>query len=555
MISNIFALLLGSGLASMIFFRERYSRFLSLLLLVLGGALLFNFYENWQFGTSHRNIFHIFEYEKLSLEINLSSTPAIYALVFPFFGMGVLSLYNTLTSVQEEQRGRLSGLIMLDLAFLILLSCSANLLIILGCSALIGVVGLFVINNFESKKTYIFYNLTSDMALFTAFSIVYTARQSVDLSALNQYAVSGSEPLLVGILILLSIAIKSGLFMFHNQIFCYRHLSFNRMIFLNYCVAPAASLILLSKMSSVFANLDTCRLLIYGLAGLSILYGFLGALVYDNIKEKALSLNVLLWGFIYGYVISSPNISVVSLSWLVLLFYLLNWWLQLVIRSFSDEIYISKMGGTWQRLILLQLMGAVLVFGILQRLCVMADTTQDGQVWLWVLSGSILIIVPYLFVQIFYGENHCDERVWAFLQNPKFHSWFPFFVICGLILFHCGYYSWSLGVAVLFMLGLSWLNPLRFVADIYEKDEVQLAEFFERMYEYIIVAPINILGRILWLTVDFLLIERTIINSFSNLTEFLIRVSKTIHTPRALAYILMTAFGLLMLFFLVQVQS
>ena len=538
----------------MIFFRERYSRFLSVLMLVVASLLLFNFYENWQFGTSHTSIFSIFEYEKLSLELNLSSHPSIYELVFPFFIMAVFSLYNALISVQEEQRGRLSGLIMLNLAFLVLLSCSSNLLIILACSSLIGVVGLFTVNNFESKKNYIFYNLTSDMALFTAFSIVYTARQSVDLSALKQYAVSGSEPYLVGILILFSLAIKAGLFLFHNQIFSYRHLSFNRMIFLNYCVIPAASLILLSKMVSVFSSLELCRWIIYGLAGLSMIYGFLGALVYDNIKEKALSLNILLWGFIYGYTISTPSVSFISLNWLLVLFYMFNWWLQQVIISFSNEIYISKMGGSWRRLPLLQLTGIFVSIAILQYLEVLEVENLDGQIWLWILSGSVLIVVSYIFMQIFYGENHCDERVWAFLQNPRIYFWFPFVSMCIIMLINCGYYSWKLVVAVLFMGGLAWLNPLRFVVDIYERDEIQLAEFFERAYEYIIVAPINILGRILWLTVDFLLIERTIINSFSKLTEFLIHISKKIHTPRPLEYVLMTLSGLLMLFFFMQVK-
>ena len=554
MISNIFALLLGTGLASMILFRERYSRFLSMSLLVIGVLLLFNFYENWQFGTSHTRIFRVFEYERLSLELNFSSSAALYAMIFPFFLMSVLSLYNTLTSVQEAQRGRLSSLIMLNLAFLLLLACSSNLLIILACSSLMGVFGLFIVNNMESKKSYIFYNLTSDMALFTAFSIVYTARQSVDLSALNQYALSGSAPHLVGVLILLSLAIKSGLFLFHNQIFSYRHLSFNRMILLNYCVVSAASLILLSKMSVLFSSLEVCRLLIYVLAGLSMLYGFLGALVYDNIKEKALSLNVLLWGFIYGYVISSRNASVVSLSWLLVLFYLFNWCLQQVVRSFSDEIYISKMGGCWRRLPLLQFMMIVLSAALLQFLGALDEKNLGGAIWLWLLSGSILIVVPYLFVQIFYGENHCDERVWAFLKNPSMICWVPFVSLCILIMVQCGYYSWSLACGFLFMIGLAWLNPLHRVADIYEKDEIQLAEFFDRMYEYIIVAPLNILGRILWLTVDFLLIERTIINSFSNLTEFLIRVSKKVHTPRPVEYVLMTVSGLLILFLFMQVK-
>ena len=92
------------------------------------------------------------------------------------------------------------------------------------------------------------------------------------------------------------------------------------------------------------------------------------------------------------------------------------------------------------------------------------------------------------------------------------------------------------------------------MAALYERDEIQLSEFFERFYEFAVIAPLNILGRILWLTVDFLLIERTIINSFSNLTGVLINVSQRIHTPRLLGYVVMTVVGLGIIFMFLQVR-
>ena len=554
MISNIFALLLSSGLASMIFFRERYSRFLSLLLLVMGGVLLFNFYENWQFGTTHSTIYRILEYKKLYLDIDLSSSAQRYALILPFFVLGICSLYNTLFSSQEEQRGHLSSLIMIDISFLILLACSNNLLLLLAGSALMGVVGLYIINNFESKKTYIFYNLTADMALFTAFCIIYASQGSVSVNVLPQYLTSGSHVQLSTALILLGVAIKSGLFMFHNQIFSYRDLNFNRLIFLNYCVTPAAGLLLFAKMLVLFTSSDLIKIIVYVLAGASMLYGFLGALIYDNIKEKALSLNVLLWGFIYGYAISAGDFSLSCVGWILFLFYLLNAWLQLVVSSFSDEIYISKMGGSWRRLISLQAIGILLAVCLFQRLDFMNESINTGKIWLQTLSGGLLIVVPYVFRQIFYGETHCDERVWAFLKNPGLITTTLFGGLCIWIICQCGYFSWILVAVALFCVAFIWFNPLRFLADWYERDEIQLSEFFEHFYEYVVVAPLNILGRILWLTVDFLLIERTIINSFSNVTGVLIRVSEKIHTPRAWEYVIMTAAGLLIMFIFLQVK-
>lgn len=156
MISKLFILLLAAGFLAVILPKERYSRFVSVLLFAVGGLLLFNFYENWQLGGTHASVYRVLEYKQLYLDIDLSSSPALYALIFPFFSMAVLSLYNTMFSLQEEQRGRLGSLILLDVAFLFLLICSNNLLLLLVGSSLIGIVGLYIINNFESKKTYVF---------------------------------------------------------------------------------------------------------------------------------------------------------------------------------------------------------------------------------------------------------------------------------------------------------------------------------------------------------------------------------------------------------------
>ena len=151
MISKLFILLLAAGFLAVILPKERYSRFVSVLLFAVGGLLLFNFYENWQLGGKHPSVYRVLEYKQLYLDIDLSSSPALYALDFPFFSMAVLSLYNTMFSLQEEQRGRLGSLILLDVAFLFLLICSNNLLLLLVGSSLIGIVGLYIINKFESK--------------------------------------------------------------------------------------------------------------------------------------------------------------------------------------------------------------------------------------------------------------------------------------------------------------------------------------------------------------------------------------------------------------------
>ena len=83
----MFILLLAAGFLAVILPKERYSRFVSVLLFAVGGLLLFNFYENWQLGGTHASVYRVLEYKQLYLDIDLSSSPALYALIFPFFSM------------------------------------------------------------------------------------------------------------------------------------------------------------------------------------------------------------------------------------------------------------------------------------------------------------------------------------------------------------------------------------------------------------------------------------------------------------------------------------
>ena len=88
------------------------------------------------------------------------------------------------------------------------------------------------------------------------------------------------------------------------------------------------------------------------------------------------------------------------------------------------------------------------------------------------------------------------------------------------------------------------IHPLRGLSRFYADEELQLSEFFKRFYELLILTPITVLGRILWLTIDFVIIEHTIINSLSDMIKFLIRISQKIHQPQLLNYILLTLCGL-----------
>lgn len=553
MISHIFILLVILGASTVFFTRDRAPRFVAFLLLAAATFLLIFFAENWRLVTSIIYLHPLLEYKKLHFNLNLSSLTKNYALIFPFFALTCLSLLNNAFVSQETQRIRLAGLMLLNLAFLILLVCATDLVMLIVSSSLIGVLALYVINDFEAKKTFIFYNLAADMGIFTAFAIIYGQLQQVDLAALQLYSEQGAHLPLVSGLLLVSIFIKTGMFLFQNQTFSYRDLSFNRLIFLSFCSAPVTGIIIFSKSQILINAWPYAIYLMAGFAVSSIIYALSGALIYDNIKEKALSINMLMWSFLYVLLFSGTGLGLAGYAWVLLWFYLFNQWLGLITSASSDEIYFSRMGGFAKPLWPLLLMGILLPAVLMQNLFVGLINHPHLGWYYATIFFSMLIIISYLLRQMFFGCPNCDEKVWAFLHIPNPLRWLPGVAILLYLGYASNFYALPLwgGLAVLAL--LVWVYPLRRMSKLYASEELQFSEFFNRFYELLILAPLSVLGRILWLAVDFLIIERTIINSLSHFTGVLIGLSQQIHSARLITYLIMSAFGLGIMFILLKV--
>lgn len=544
MVVNVFLLLALLGVSALPFRENKYSRFLAFLFWAAAAGIFWYFCRNWLAGTVKSFIFHWIQYKELHIDIDLSSNERNYLRIFPLFLMGIMSLlYNAFIS-QESQRVRLSGQMCLNLAFLILLICTNNLIFMMISSFLIGILGIYIINDYEIKKTYIFYNLISDMAMFAAFAMVYGQFGKVEVSVLTQYGKSGNYINLVAMLLLLSLFIKNGLFLFQNQLLCFRDLTFNRLIFLSFCSIPVCGIIIYGKIFAILLGFEYVRPVVAAIAILSAGYAVLGALIYDDIKEKTLCLNMLFWSFLYGISLFSHQLQFIDYVRLFILWYILNSLIYAVVVSASYEIYVSKMGGFFRSLWPEFLLFVVWAFALLQTLLVpeVPETVQNYIIWSFlILSG---IALAHFLHEAFFGCCHAGDMVSALLKIAHPAFWLPSLAVLGWYVYHEQYRNLTVWGAISVFLILIAAYPFRRLSRFYNNEEVQLSEFFGSLYDYIIVAPITIVGRMLWLTVDFVIIERTILNSINRLTGFLIGISRKIHQSSVINYIMLTLLGL-----------
>ena len=187
MIANLFFCLIASGFVAGAAARSRYERLWSFLLLAFLAFSGFYFWENWQQGITGNFAFHWIDASLMQVNINLASNTDTYRLTAPLFLLaGISVFYNTFYPAETEKL-RLNGLLLLNLAALILLICAQNFMQLLTAVCIADVLCLFMINDIEGKRRYIFYNLLADMGLFTLFALIWKQTGSVDLAALSGF--------------------------------------------------------------------------------------------------------------------------------------------------------------------------------------------------------------------------------------------------------------------------------------------------------------------------------------------------------------------------------
>lgn len=548
MISNIFLYLVVTGLGTQIITKGNFERLLSLLLLSLLTFVTLHLYQSWQLNLHDNFTYHWITSRYNKVDINLFSTTANYSFIFPFFIISALMILHNIFYSLEANKLCLNGLILLNLAGLILLICSQNFIQLLVGACVIDVLGFYLINDMSAKKKYIFYNMIADLGLFMVFAILWGYLGSINIEKFGDYKKLGSHKDLVAIALLICIFVKSGLFLFQNQLLDLYVINFNRLNIISFCSTPIAGIILLYKTYGLLSISEYSIPILQAFAGVSLIWGLCGAILMDNVKEKVVYLNIMFYAMIYG-LLSIGLISISLFSSLIIMSYLFVNCLQNVVIASSNENYISKMGGFIKSIKISLVVTLVTLFAVFQIL--LQNIDAENHFWIWSYVSALVLVSSYILWQIYLGTTHADDRVWAMLKNPNIIYWLPQLLISGAYIYSNSFYNYELYVVYSVFLLLLIIGPMRKLSALYDNVKLQEADWFSDLYEVIITTPIKVLGRVLWLTIDFLIIEKTIISTLNNMTNFLIRLIQKAHTNtwlNNLAFIVL-GWGIIILFF------
>ena len=542
----ILQLFLGLVTISLLFFmvrQERRRRVWSVFLFCAVLALLYAFFEQINAIGINNVIYSWIPHQTLQANISFSAggsmAPCIRILGLC---MVVLIYLNTLYR-REEYSLYINNFLLLNFAVLLILLASQDFIqLMIGSSGFL-IIGFYLINNTEARTKFIFYGFLAELALFTALAVVYANTGSVALTAIPSYLHEGRHRDLVSVLLLGVVLLKCGMFLFQNHLLTLKSLNFNRVLTLAVFSAPLSGMVIFAKLFPLIAAANFSHSIFCLIIGLSAVWAVVGGLLIDNLKAKVFYLAMLMHSFMLWTMWADPGIFFERLVYLYPPFLAVGLSVLFLSVSTSDGCCLSEMGGLghrlWSNLILSLL--AVFAFGAV-------TAHRVPFISGWIFLSVFLFITAALWHGAYLGRMNADDKVDALLRNVGFLYWGPYTAAVVFLIWQSGnvldpliWKIWAAYLAVFLLLPTQKL----FMGARWEG--LQSADVLGQIYQSCFVGPLRFIGRILWLAIDFVVIERSIIGSVSQSTAFVIGGLHRLQDEGKVGYLLMIGMGMVMI--------
>ena len=514
--------------------------------LLMLGILVFLgifFFEHYRLLSDKSMTYQWLSYQELQAKFIITSDILLGKSLSILLPLTLVMLYLNLIDKREEYQLNTGNIMLLCLASFIMLFSSQDFIQLMAGSCCFSILGFYLINENSAKNKFIFYNFVAEMAIFTALAVVFSRTGNVKLSSLQDFVHNGWHKDLVSLLLLVGILMKSGMFLFQNQLLDLQKLSFNRMLYGSLFVAPLSGLVLYVKLYPLFLISQYTMPVLYGILFCTTGLSLIGMLFQDNIKAKILYFNMLFFAFAVFELGENQYNFITQIIPTLPSVFLVGWGLMLASISASDEVYISQMGGFGKSLrwnLVLTLMTVIIFIGSVLEL---------GDSWpLRLYMGISLFALAAILHAVYLGQENADDKVMALLHNVKGLYSLPILVGFGISLYILEIWSqplfWGyvLGFVVLWI-----LLPQKLVNMFAENESLQETDWQGAMYRLSIVSPLKLLGRILWLAVDFVVIERSIIGTLSGGMEMLENTLNKLQTQTGKNYLILTMVGISLL--------
>lgn len=514
MIIDVFLGLLGIGVISVLCREIRFQKSLSFLFVVLLGAGFWWFCRCLQLQITDNFSYPWLTSKYYPVKLDFFSEPAVYELALPFFALALLGAVFVISDGGERQKLYLCSLISLNLAALIMLISGQNTIQILVSTCFIDVLGFCLIDNVPARRQYIFYNLLADMGLFVSFAMLWGDCETNLLSKLPSCLKQGHDFALW--LIVLAAVVKSGLFPFQGYLMPTALLSESRRNMLSFLSTPVSGFLILYKVRQFFPSDFGLPQILQTVAAASVVWGLFGALLIKNLAEKKLYFNLMCYGLGYAVLGHAEHALPPVLGLLFILNFLWSGSLSYTRKYFVGVLMTS----------LLLITGLVAAAGGCSDSLIVS-----GYKTAFVLAAGC--VLPQL-----YSEGKENALPFCLLSAIGGGA-VVFYLWPGIT---AEVYAWS-GIFIILVL----LRPWRLWRRFYANERLQSADGWAELLRCLFVVPVQFIGRILWLTIDFLIIERTLLSSLAESNRILARGYGYLHDSSARNIIVFLLCGLMII--------
>lgn len=534
MVIQLFIGLILIATASLLITQGKRRKFWSIILLGFLCLISWFFIQGLSNDSTSGFIYQWLPYKQLKADFNISASLRVKNMLLPLIYLLAVVVFLNIISMREYYSLNISVLNMLGFTALILLVSSHDFFQMLFASAMLSIICYYLSDISSLRRKLFVYNFLAEMSGFIALAIVYSSVDSISLSRLQDYVTQGNHKDFVAFLLLFALGCKSGLFMLNQQYNSLKEISFNRLSGILALSVPFAGLIWLSKVNVLLSSNSFATHLVGGWCICTFLSSGWSALINNNLNGKIISLAQMVYAIMFFMVFEDAErlYTVVPIGLAVIL---LVSGMVYTLAAFSKSR--NKKGVNWIGvLVSIYALTAVIDLG---QCCSWNGYLRIGAVVYLIVLGIVISILSRDLISAIKGIE-----VFKLQQQIVYNV--ALITAASIICFFAKGLLVKDSCILIFTVLMVSLIPSGWFCRIGEMN-IWNYQFADSFYNDVIVVPLKIFGRILWLAVDFIFVEKGVVNTASNYSGFLAEHLRIIQSGTWRSLILWLMVGIMVL--------
>lgn len=526
-LTSLMLLMLAS--LSCIGLNVKKDRLLSFFTFVVFSAIFLHFCKDALVGNEHIFSFVWNSSPSGDIKVDIISNKYNYDLILPFFSITLLAIAQNNIFRYEERSGSYNAVLIFNLVALISLITSNNFVQLLCALFVIDVLSLFLIKDIDAFRRYILFNMIADILIFAILALINSRVDSLDIREILRYRQMGQHINFIALVGLTAVFIKMGFFAFGVGICELQNIKLHRLQNVLFLSSPISALILLLKFHMLWTTSPYFSHYFHAMCILSMAGGFCGSLIYNNYERK-----IICWQLMF-YSILLELLCFQGFQWsgqysvLLLQAAFLNGALYFIYYGLNRKTDILAMASqVYSNAVTLNFSLCCLTIAIADLAGTLTALYNRGnRYYIWAFAVLFVLSLSATLKQIF-GKMPQQKS----LSSGKKGDYANILLLTVFGLFLVYPRQWFslpvMGFCAAFVT-LCVFSPLVQFNKLYTILWLQNNNWLGTFYKYAIVKPLRLSGKLLWLLVDRLLIEKILMGFALSLTLRCLHFFRQLH--------------------------